>query len=189
MDKKEAKEILYENLKSKNLRKHCIAVEAIMGAVARKLNKKEDSNYDVKKWMIAGLLHDIDYDETEDSPKNHSIIGSKMLEEKGLDSSICYAVKAHNEIHGFPLKGEMDIALYAADPISGLIVASALISPGKNLDAIDSQFILNRFKEKSFARGAKREQILACRKLGFSLEEFIDISLGAMKEIHKEIGL
>jgi predicted hydrolase (HD superfamily) len=83
----------------------------------------------------------------------------------------------------------MDIALYAADPLSGLIVASALINPAKKLKAIDTQFVLNRFKEKLFAKGANRKQISACTKLGIELERFIEISLKSMQEIDTELGL
>ncbi|MGM0368095.1 MAG: HD domain-containing protein [Actinomycetota bacterium] len=189
MERAEAKQLLYKNLKTKNLRKHCLAVEAIMGEIAEELNRREGGNHDVESWRIAGLLHDIDYDRTAEDPERHSLIGSEILKDEEVGKDIVYAIKAHNEVHGLPLKSKMDIALYAADPLSGLIVASALISPEKKLDAIDTQFVLNRFGEKSFARGANRDQILACEKLGFSLKEFTAIALKAMKKIGKEIGL
>ena len=80
-------------------------------------------------------------------------------------------------------------ALYAADPLTGLIVAAALIHPDKKLASIDTQFVLNRFKEKLFAKGANREQIMTCDRLGMSLEEFVDRSLKAMQDISKELGL
>ena len=83
----------------------------------------------------------------------------------------------------------MDIALCAADPLSGLIVAAALINPEKKLSAIDSRFVLNRFREKLFAKGAKREQIMKCEALGLDIEEFIETGLASMQEIAEEIGL
>ncbi len=84
----------------------------------------------------------------------------------------------------------MDSALHIADPLTGLIVAAALIHPEKKLAAIDPQFILNRFGEKQFARGANREQISLCvQELGIELEEFIAIGLGAMQDIAPELGL
>jgi uncharacterized protein len=83
----------------------------------------------------------------------------------------------------------LDKALYAADPLTGLIVAGALINPEKTLKALDVQFLVNRFKEKSFARGVNREQLKTCRELGLSLEEFIEIGLDAMQSIDDELGL
>ena len=83
----------------------------------------------------------------------------------------------------------MDKALYATDPLTGLLVAAALIHPEKKLSAIDVEFVLNRFKEKSFARGADRDIISTCTDIGLELEEFIDLGLDAMQGISKELGL
>ena len=86
----------------------------------------------------------------------------EIAAELGFDSEIVDAVKAHNEIHGFPRETKMAKALYSADPLTGLIVASALISPKKRLSGIDTDFVVNRMGEKSFARGANRDIIRAC---------------------------
>lgn len=183
MNREEAIKHVKENIKNKNLFKHMLATEAVMRGLAERLGE------DVDKWGIAGLVHDIDYDETADNPKRHSLVGAEMLEKLGYDEDIIYAVKVHNEVHGLERKSMMDKALYCSDPLTGLIVASALISPEKKLSAIDTHFVMNRFKEKSFARGADRDQIAACSELGLELEEFITIGLESMKEIHKELGL
>lgn len=199
MDREQIIKLVKENVTNKNLFKHCLAVEAIMHAAAIEINslnknsqaKKtfKDMPADEKKWSVAGLVHDIDYDSTADDPARHSIVGAEILKNRGFDDDIIYAVKAHNQYHGYELKSPMDIALYAADPLSGLIVAAALINPAKKLSAIDKQFVLNRFKEKLFAKGASRQQIQACEKLGISLERFIEIGLKAMQEIADDIGL
>ncbi|MCL4385037.1 MAG: HD domain-containing protein [Actinobacteria bacterium] len=197
MDRQYAYELVIKLIKNKNLIKHSLAVEAIMRDLALDLNKK-NSNYnnylninefDEDKWAIAGLVHDIDYEETADDPLRHSLIGEKILKENGFEEDIIYAVKVHNDAHGLPLISKMDIALFASDPVSGLIVASALINPERKIKLINKDFVLNRYKEKSFARGVNRAQILACEKLGYNLEEFIDIALKAMQKIDKEIGL
>jgi hypothetical protein len=83
----------------------------------------------------------------------------------------------------------MSKALYATDPLTGLIVAAALIRPEKKLAIVDVPFLMNRYHEKSFARGASRETIAACSELGLSLEDFMHIGLEAMKEIAGELGL
>ncbi|KUK10072.1 MAG: Metal dependent phosphohydrolase [Clostridia bacterium 41_269] len=179
----EALNILKKNLKNKNLRKHCLAAEAIMRKLA------EHFGEDKELWGMAGLLHDIDYEETHDDPNRHSLVGGEMLAEMGFPEELVHAVKAHNEVHGIERESLLDKALYAVDPLTGLIVAAALIKPEKKLAAIDVNFILNRFKEKSFARGASREQIQCCSELGLELEEFIEIGLKAMQEIADDLGL
>lgn len=183
LDRAASLELLKKNLKNKNLLKHCYAVEAVMRALA------EHFGEDVELWGTAGLLHDIDYEDTADKPEEHSIVGGKMLEEAGYPQELVHAVIAHNPCHGVEMETLLDKALYAVDPVTGLIVAAALIRPEKKLDAIDAQFVLNRFGEKSFARGANREQIKTCSEIGFELEDFIALSLEAMKGISGELGL
>jgi putative nucleotidyltransferase with HDIG domain len=183
MDRTKALEELKTRLTSANLFNHSFAVEAIMKALALHLNE------DVEKWGLAGLMHDIDYDETASDPSRHSILGAKILEELGIDESIVHAVKAHNEYHGIERISKLDKALYCADPTSGLITAAALILPSKKLQDVKLKSITKRFGEKSFARGANREQIKKCEELGLELEQFLDISLGAMKQISDDLGL
>ena len=190
INRTEALGLVKKKIKNKNLINHCLAVEVIMKALARGLNRKAGSDiYEEEKWAMTGLVHDIDYDQTADDPQRHSIVGADFLKDLGFTDDIVYAVKAHNEIHGIPLISEMDKALYAADPISGLIVAAALIRPEKKLRAINPDSVMKRFGEKAFARGANRQQIKECEKLGFTLKEFIDISLSAMQAIDRELGL
>ncbi|GAB6159364.1 HDIG domain-containing protein [Desulfotomaculum varum] len=183
MQREEALQILKQNLKNKNLLNHCLAVEAVMQRLARHFGEDQEN------WALAGLLHDIDYDETKDDPARHSLVGAQMLEELGLPAEVVYAVKVHNERHGLPRNSLMDKALYAADPTTGLIVAGALIKPEKKLAAIDVAFLINRMHEKSFARGANREQIRSCSELGLTLEEFLGLSLAAMQDIADQLGL
>ncbi len=195
MDRTQAFDLLKRKIKNKNLIKHCLAVEAIMKEIADDLNTKgfsldgADRKFDEDVWGVTGLLHDIDYEETADDPLNHSLVSEKILKEEGYDKEIIYAIKVHNDVHGLPLKSEMDIALFSCDPVSGLIVASALIKPQKSLSAIDADFVLNRYKEKSFAKGANRNTMLQSGKLGYDLLEFFEISLKGMNKISKELGL
>lgn len=183
MNREEALQTLKKNLKNKNLVNHCVATEVVMQRLARHFGEDED------KWGLAGLLHDIDYDETKDDPERHSLLGAQMLEELGLSEDVVYAVKVHNERHGLPRQSLMDKALYATDPTTGLIVAGALIKPEKKLSAIDVTFLANRMNEKSFARGANREQIRSCSELGLTLEEFLGLSLEAMQGAADQLGL
>lgn len=183
MERVQALDELKKMLTNKNLIKHSLAVEAIMEELARYFNE------DAEEWGIAGLLHDIDYDKTAADPSRHSILGAEILEQLGVSSSIVYAVKAHNSYHGIERKRKIDKALYSADPVSGLITAGALILPSKKLEDVSVDFIMKRINEKSFAKGANRDQIKACQELGLTIEEFIGISLKAMKQISDELGL
>jgi len=97
---------------------------------------------------------------------------------------------AHNqEKTGVLAESQMDWALVAGETLTGLIVATTLVLPSKKLADVTPEMVLRRFKEKSFARGARREDIVQCEKLGLSLEEFVAIALGAMQGIAEELGL
>jgi putative nucleotidyltransferase with HDIG domain len=181
MNREECLELVRENCSNKNLLKHMLATEAVMGALARELGEDEE------RWATAGLVHDLDYDETADSPERHGLVSAAILEERGFGEDIIHAVKAHNE-HA-PRETKMDRALYASDPVTGLIVASALMHPSKSLAGLDVDFVMRRFGEKRFAAGADREQIAACSEVGLELERFIEIALGAMEGISKDLGL
>lgn len=183
MEREKAYNLVKKNINQKNLVKHCLAVEAVMKRLA------EHFDQDKKKWGLTGLLHDIDYEKTADDPEKHSIVGAEMLKELGLSDDIVYAVKVHNGMHGYERKSLMDKALYASDPLTGLIVASALIHPEKSLEALDTEFVLNRYSESSFAKGADRDVIASCKEMDLSLEEFIGLALEGMKSISDQLGL
>jgi putative nucleotidyltransferase with HDIG domain len=184
MNREEAYKLLKENLFNNNLLKHCLAVEAIMRGLAQRLGGEID------KWGIVGLLHDIDYEKTKDDTINHSLVGAEMLKNLGFENEIVEAIKTHNEAHNIPPDGMMAKSLFTCDPMSGLIVASVLVLPSKKIAELSADNVLNRFKEKAFARGANREIIKQCEPLlGLSLEELTEIALKAMKEISEELEL
>ncbi|MBE0467610.1 MAG: HDIG domain-containing protein [Candidatus Desulforudis sp.] len=183
MKREEALALLKKNVTNRNLQKHCLAAEAVMRRLARHCGEDEEL------WGLTGLLHDIDWDRTKGELDRHSLEGADMLDELGMPPEVVYAVKVHNEHHGLPRQSLLDKALYAVDPLTGFIVAGALIRPEKKLAAVDVPFLTNRFKEKAFARGANREQMQTCAELGLSLEEFIGLGLEAMQENAKELGL
>lgn len=183
MERAEAWSLLRKHLKNKNLRKHALAVEAVMRGLARRFQE------DGELWGLAGLLHDIDYEATADEPDKHGQIGAEILRRAGLPETLCQAVLSHNPRAGREPQTLLEKALYAVDPVTGLIVAAALIHPERRLAPLDTEFILNRFKEKSFARGASRAQIETCSRLGLTLPDFIALSLESMQEIAPDLGL
>ena len=181
MDRRKAVELVNEHVKTRNLRKHMLAAEACMRALAGRLGEKAD------EWALAGLLHDLDYDQTVNDFPKHGFVTEQILEGHGISQEVMNAIKAHTG--NTELSSRMDLALYAVDPITGLIVAAALMYPTKKLADVDVTFVMNRFKEKRFAAGADRDQIRRCEELGPTLEEFVDICLTAMQGISDELGL
>ncbi len=184
MNREEGINFLNKKVLNRNLVKHCLAVGAIMKELAGRFQENQE------EWELAGILHDIDYEETKNDPQKHSIIGAEYLKSLGLGDEFCEAVKAHNESHKIAPKSLMAKALFVCDPLSGLIVAATLVLPSKKISDLTPENVLNRFNEKLFAKGANRETIKKCQDyLNLSLEEFARISLEAMKKISNKLEL
>lgn len=184
MEREKALSLVNQKIKTLNLIKHCLACEAAMRELARHFQENEE------KWGLAGLLHDIDYEETKDNPKEHSLLGAKYLEEQNIDKEIIEAVKTHNEIHGITPETKIAKALFCVDPLTGLIVATVLVLPSRKIKQVTVDNVLNRFKEKGFARGANREIIKQCESLlGLSLKDFVGLVLKGMQSIANDLGL
>ncbi|MFH1312858.1 MAG: HDIG domain-containing metalloprotein [Candidatus Eisenbacteria bacterium] len=181
MNRQEAMEVVKSRVTNDRLIKHMIAVEAVMKALALRLGE------DDSKWALAGLVHDLDYDETVKDPERHGKLGAAYLRDMGVEDDVTRAVESH--AGHVPRETMLDKALFAADPLTGLIVAAALMHPDKKLSGVTPEFVLNRFKEKRFAAGADRDQIRSCEGLGLELDEFVTIGLRAMQSVSEELGL
>ncbi|GAB6189183.1 HDIG domain-containing protein [Marinitoga arctica] len=180
MTRDEAIRLLKEQVKNENLVNHCLAVGAIMKGLAKELKENEE------RWEIIGILHDLDYEYTKNNPELHAkktveILGNQLTEEEKN------AILAHNE-HA-PLNTKLDYALYAADPISGLVTAAVLVRPDKKIEGLKVKSLKKKFKDKSFAAGANRENIKKIEEIGIELNRFFEISIESMKEISEELGL
>jgi len=183
LDNGKAMQLLDLHIKRQNLKKHIFAVAAIMKSLGKCLGKNETDFY------LAGLLHDLDFEETEGNPKEHGLKAAEMLRGK-ISEEIEYAIKAHNsENTEFEPKSEMDFALIASDAVSGLIISCALVQPTKKLADVTVESVSKKIKQKDFARNCSRERILFYEKLGLKQEEFFDISLNALKGISNDLGL
>jgi len=181
LNREEGLELVSSKVKNDRLVKHMLAVEAVMRGVARRLGEDED------RWGLAGLIHDLDYDETAKTPERHGKVGAEYLRLMDVDEDIVRAVESHVGL--ISRDTPMEKALYAADPLTGLVVAAALMHPSKSLSGLDVEFVLNRFKEKRFAAGADRNQIRSCEGLGIDLDEFVGIGLKSMQDISDDLGL
>lgn len=177
-----ARELVEDEISEENLIKHMLAVEAAMRELADYFDKDPD------RWGVAGLLHDLDYERTKDDPDRHGLLTVEMLkdEDVDLDEEQLDAIVAHAG-HKTP-ETKMEKSIYAADPLTGLIVAGALVHPDGIME-MDPEFIHNRYDENSFARSANREAIKSCEDLGFTLEEFFGVVLNGMQKINDDLGL
>lgn len=193
MTRPEAYTILTKYLHNKNLIKHCLAAEATMKALYKRLTPEDErTSEDEEKWGIVGLMHDADYElaQKTDQLEKHGLL--LFDHEKGtIPEDIAHAIKAHNYMNTKVMpENKMDWSIETCDQLTGLIVAAALIHPDKKLASITPEFVLNRFGEKAFAKGANREAIKLCEeKLGIPLDEFVKIALHAMQGISTELGL
>jgi putative nucleotidyltransferase with HDIG domain len=183
MDRQEALESIKENVANQNLIKHMLATEAIMRALARRLGGNEE------EWGLAGLLHDIDVELTEGDMTAHSKLGADLARDLGAGEAIANAILCHNERHGVAPETPMEKALFCGDPLTGLITAAVLVRPDKKIESLEASSVRKRYKEKSFAAGASREQIARCADIGIELDEFIVIGVAAMKQIAPQLGL
>ena len=179
----DALELLGQYIQNKNMIKHCLATEAVMRALARRLDSNED------QWGLAGLLHDLDV-ETQPDLSVHTNETVKVLSDKGVDPEIIDAISMHNEkAHGRKRHTTFHHALAAGETITGLVTATALVYPDKKLSSVKPKSVRKRFKEKAFAKGADRDIIRECEQLDLEINEFCDLALAAMREISDDLGL
>lgn len=194
MTRDEAYSLMIEMLKSKNLQKHGLAVEAIMRLLCGYLKQKHSDlpkeEFDEEEWAIVGLLHDADYELVEKDPTRHTLVTAERLASHKVSDRIINGIKAHHDGIKKSRDNLMEKSVYAVDELSGLITAVALVRPDKKLSSVTVESVMKKFPQKSFAAGANREQILACEKeLNIPLEEFVGIALKAMQGISDELGL
>lgn len=179
----EAVNMLNENIQSENMRKHCYASEAVMRALAKRLGENEE------EWGLAGLLHDIDVEITNADPKTHGPYAENLLTGK-VPPEVIDAIVMHNEMAtGKERTTRFQHALAAGETITGLITATALVYPDKKIASVKPKSVTKRMNQKAFAASVKRENILECERIGIPLNEFAELSLNAMKEIDRELGL
>lgn len=191
MSREEAYETLKSLIKNENLIKHHLACEATMKALYKRLSPQNLQNpQDEEKWAVVGLLHDADYELSKNHPEKHTLILEERLKDK-IDPKIMYAIKSHNwKLNNVAPKTMLDWSIFCCDELTGLIIAAALVHPDKKLSSLTSDFILKRFNEPSFAKGADRNQIKFCEKeLSIPLNEFISITLSAMQQVSPSLGL
>jgi putative nucleotidyltransferase with HDIG domain len=175
--------LLIEFTASESLRKHAMAVEACMRAYARKFGEEEEL------WAITGLLHDFDYEQFP-SPDQHPFVGNRILRERGYPEEVLHAIMAHADYTNTPRESLLDKALFACDELSGFITATALVKPSRSIAEVDVKSIRKKMKDKAFARGVHREDIInGALGLGVDLDEHIAFCIAAMSAVAEQLGI
>lgn len=180
----EALELLRSHIKTENLVRHLVATEAIMRALAARLEG------DPELWGITGLLHDLDLEIIDHDMHRHARTTAEILAAKDYPAEGLQAILAHNgDVLGIEMQGDFDHALSAAETITGLIVACTLVYPSQQVADVKPKSIRKRMKEHRFAANVNRDRIRLIEKVDIPLDEFIVLSLEAMKGVAEEIGL
>lgn len=193
MKREQAWKLLNEMMQNKNLIRHGLAVEAIMKSLCRYLKEKHpelpDEEFNEEEWGIVGLLHDADYELIGKDLEKHTLVTAEKLRELNVSERIIEGVRAHHWGVKPTRDNIMEKAVFCADDTSGLITACALVKD-KKLSNVTVESVMKKIPQKSFAAGAKREQILASKDdLDIPTEQFITIALKAMQDISSDIGL
>lgn len=183
MTREEALSLARAWIRDERYFKHLLAVEAIMRKLAERLGES------LEAWGLAGLLHDVDFEVTRDEPSRHGVVAAEVLKGKVPDE-VLEAIKAHNFEHtGVEPSSSMAKALIAADAVSGLLVACALVMPSRRLEEVKVSTVEKKYRSRDFARGVDRQRIAMCEQLGLSLSEFFKLSLEALRQVAGELGL
>ena len=169
-------------------RAHLIATGAAMEALAIKFSA------DTATWKVAGLLHDLDWDRLDKDYKRHcGDLLEQLLATIHAPPELLADIRSHyvdkfGAAH--PLDSMLRKALYCVDELTGFIIAVALVRPSKKLADVEVSSVKKKMKDKAFAAQVSRDQIRQCESLlGLPLDDFICITLDAMKSVSGELGL
>jgi len=182
MERAEALELVNGHVRKEGNIKHMVAVGAVMRQSAIRLGE------DPELWEVTGILHDLDFEECH-GMQDHALITRDLLQGKVPDDMV-QAILAHNqEATGVPVDNQFKRALVAADAVSGLVIACALVLPSKKLADVKVSSIAKKFGNKDFARGVDRDRIMVCEQLGIPRDEFLAVALEGMRARAGELGL
>ena len=184
MNRDEGWAVLTEYTKNESLLKHALAVEAAVRGYARKFGENEDD------WGITALLHDFDY-ERWPTLGDHPNKGSEILRAKGYPEWMIRAIQSHAmEITGVTRDSLLEKTLFACDELAGFITAASYVRPSRSVLDLEASSVRKRMKDKAFARGVKRDDLVeGAALLGIPLEEHIANVIGFMRERADELGL
>ncbi len=177
LTREEAWELLKEYNKDAFHLRHALTVEGVMRWYANELGYGEEADF----WALAGLLHDLDF---EMYPDEHCVKSQEIMREHGIDEKLIHATACHGYGLCVDIKPEhqMEKVLFAADELTGLIGAAALMRPSKSVSDMEVKSLKKKFKDKKFAAGCHREVISqGAEMLGWTLDELFEKTIAAMR--------
>ena len=183
MDRETAHAFARERCLKETTVRHLISVEGVMRALARRFGEDEEL------WGLTGLFHDLDQDQTGggDDMENHARLAASWLREAGVDERVVNGVLAH--AYEEYRTDRMSKAVVHADAVAGLLVAAALVRPGRSAGMKVSS-VKKKLKDKAFAPGVNRDEVLGVEEgIGLPLDEFLSVSIEGLQEVAPEIDL
>jgi predicted hydrolase (HD superfamily) len=163
---------------------HALTVEGVMKWYARELGYGAEEDF----WGIVGLLHDIDF---EEFPDQHCIKAPELLRAGGAGEDLIHGVCSHGYELTVEVKPEheMEKVLYAADELTGLIWAAALMRPSKSVQDMEVKSLKKKYKTVNFAAGCSREVIeKGAAMLGWELDALMEKTIRAMRSCEAEVN-
>ena len=192
--REQAWQLLIQWTESESLRKHALAVEICLSACGRAEADRlglagADRDAFLELYAATALLHDFDY-ERHPTPEEHPFVGVRELERLGWPETLRTAILGHALYSGVPRETHLAKALFACDELAGFLTACALVKPGKSLAEVEVPSVRKKMKDKAFARGVNREDVIqGAAELGVDLDAHIAFCLEAMKQRAGELGL
>lgn len=172
--------VVDEFTRSEQLKRHMLSVEAAMRGYARKFGADEEL------WGVTGLIHDFDY---ESEPGQHPRRGIEILRQRGVDQSMLDDIASHAEL-GVPRDTPLRKSLNAVDELCGFIIACTLVKPDRSLGAVDARTVRKKMKDKAFARGVHRDEMLqGAEDLGVDFDEHVEFVRDSLKPIASQLGV
>ena len=186
----EAGQLVDKYIKDEIIKLHLIETEAIMRSLAKHFEEDEDV------WGMVGLLHDLDWDLTKNNPKEHCTRVVEILKDEGATEYLIETIISHAYGHDLnenykskQREGKIQFSLAAAETLTGLIVASALVQPDKKLESVKLKSLKKKFKARAFAANCDREIIRECEKTDIELGDFLEIGLKSLQSISDRLGM
>ena len=186
--------LLNEHTQSPGLIKHALAVESCVRSYAQRLADASDLVGDDREalldtWSATALLHDFDY-EKHPSTDEHPFVGIAILTEQGWPEEVRTAILGHAEYSGVPRTSQLAKALFACDELAGFLTACSLVKPTKSIHDVDVAGVKKKMKDKAFARGVHRDDIVkGAAELELPLEDHIANCIAAMQASAETLGL
>jgi predicted hydrolase (HD superfamily) len=190
----QAWQLLTEWTASESLRKHALAVEACLIAMAEAEADRLDLRGTARDALInlystTALLHDFDY-ERHPTPEEHPFVGVRELDRLGWPEPLRTAILGHAQYSGVPRQTHLAKALFACDELAGFLTACALVKPTRAIADVEVAGVRKKLKDKAFARGVNRDDVIqGAAELGVDLDAHIAFCLEAMKKRSASLGL